>query len=93
MRDAAVQFEPKCGYDYFGNDLIAIIVYSLNDCMHACASWNWWKESSTPCVGVTFAAEMAPHILKDGGTCFLKKAIITNPSTGLTNVCSAILRS
>jgi hypothetical protein len=70
-----------CGVDNHGGDIVGIKLYSLDDCLKACASYNRF---STPggdsCLGVQFTAELGKY----DGTCFLKKKI--EPGTLSTGV-------
>lgn len=66
-------FTPQCGVDLNGDgvDILAIVSYSFEDCLMACASYNR-NSGTTDCVGVEFSADMA-NIASNFGTCWLKK--------------------
>ncbi|KAF5611200.1 uncharacterized protein FSUBG_2479 [Fusarium subglutinans] len=45
-------FTYTCGFDYPGNDIVALLAYTAFDCMHACAMYteiNNGKENTTHC--------------------------------------------
>ena len=66
------RFTPYCSADYNGvTDIGAIVVYSFNDCLTACASMNL-NAGKNVCVGVEFNADMKNIIPGNYGNCFLK---------------------
>jgi hypothetical protein len=64
-------FKPRCGADYPGNDMGAVIVYSFHDCLQACAAHNYFS-GKNECVAVEFNANMNFYIAEDFGNCWLK---------------------
>jgi hypothetical protein len=67
-------FSVKCGIDINGKevDIMAVVSYSLNDCLMACASYNR-NTGSTICKGVEFNADLTTVVPNYFGTCWLKK--------------------
>ncbi|KAL8784183.1 MAG: hypothetical protein Q9195_009151 [Heterodermia aff. obscurata] len=63
-------FRIRCGVDVTdGPDLLAILEYTVEDCIDACGNYN--SESST-CQAVTFNANLTSSIPGRDGNCFLK---------------------
>jgi len=65
-------FTVTCGEDFGpgGVDIIAVTVYTIEDCARACASYNLnWH--ATICKGATFNSYLA-EVQASYGTCFLK---------------------
>ncbi|KAF5685383.1 hypothetical protein FCIRC_3441 [Fusarium circinatum] len=57
-------FTYTCGFDYPGNDIVALLAYTAFDCMHACAMYteiNNGKENTTQCDSIVFNREMAKN--------------------------------
>ena len=50
---------------------MAVIAYSLHDCVQACASYNLYA-GVNGCIGGTFNSELAGSVARNYGTCFLK---------------------
>ncbi|KAI0970172.1 hypothetical protein F4678DRAFT_149100 [Xylaria arbuscula] len=69
-------FAPACGVDYSGSDFGAVVVYTLHDCLQACAAHNHFS-GEDECTALTFAANQTQYIPTDYGNCWLKKG---NPS-------------
>ncbi|KAI1294290.1 hypothetical protein F5Y03DRAFT_319404 [Xylaria venustula] len=65
-------FTPACGTDYSGSDFGAVIVYTLHDCLQACAAHNHFT-GQDECTAITFAANQTQYIPTDYGNCWLKK--------------------
>lgn len=65
-------FTPACGIDYSGSDFAAVIVYSFDDCLQACAAHNHFS-GEDECTFITFQANQTRYIPTDYGNCWLKK--------------------
>lgn len=67
-------FEAECGVDIRGEGvtMMTTVAYSFDDCMKACASYNYYAGSSA-CVGVAFSQDLS-LIETNYGTCWLKNA-------------------
>ncbi|KIW67585.1 hypothetical protein PV04_06823 [Phialophora macrospora] len=70
------QFQLNCNTNYAGNDIAFITAYRLEDCVGACENLNTLTtESTTPCMGVVFNANMHSLVPQNGGNCWLKSAM------------------
>jgi hypothetical protein len=73
-------FNFTCGDDLPGNDIAALIAYTLADCCTACSGYNI-QHKETICVALLFDANMsfaAAHSDPPGGyNCLLKGGIAT----------------
>jgi len=71
-------FSVRCGTDFAAWDTVAIIAYSLRDCMQACASYNRNadRRNGGPerCAAVVFNADLTAAVPNFYGTCFLKNS-------------------
>ena len=85
----AFDFDITCGLDWSsagGVDVVAVIVYSLRDCLQACASYNRNGDlrsgvsgggigtARERCVAVTFNSDLGESIPLNFGTCWLKNS-------------------
>ena len=67
------QFKPLCGINLFGSDMLGIYVYFFEDCLEACASFNFYWKGSATCYGVTYNFIVpSPRPQGGGGNCYLK---------------------
>jgi hypothetical protein len=67
-------FKIECNVDFLGAvTIMAVTVYSLGDCLRACASYNR-NSNSNGCIATEFGANMTFLEPNDFGTCFLKNA-------------------
>ncbi|KAI9747891.1 MAG: hypothetical protein M1835_001946 [Candelina submexicana] len=94
-------FEVRCGNDQRGGfpaannggiikDILPLTMYTFQDCMLACASWNAISRS-TVCRGVTFGVNMSKVWNEHHSNCWLKNA--TGPGTYQDDtVASALLQ-
>lgn len=88
LGERAFDFETTCGLDWAsvgGADVVAVIAYSLRDCMQACASYNRNGDlrsgvagggigtARERCVAVTFNSDL-DSISLNYGTCWLKNS-------------------
>ena len=74
-------FQVACNTDYSGKiDILAVTVYSIQDCLKACASYNR-NSNSTNCAAVSFGANLTAVVPANFGNCFLK----TGTGTSYTN--------
>ncbi|RYC62240.1 hypothetical protein CHU98_g3958 [Xylaria longipes] len=64
-------FTPACGIDYSGSDFGAVIAYSFQDCLQACAAHNHFS-GNDECMAITFKANQTSSVPKDYGNCWLK---------------------
>ncbi|KAI0444083.1 hypothetical protein F4803DRAFT_278786 [Xylaria telfairii] len=71
-------FTTACGIDYNGSDFAAVIAYSFDDCLQACAAHNHFSKEDE-CTFITFKANQTRYIPSDYGNCWLKKG---NPAAG-----------
>jgi hypothetical protein len=75
-------FKVECGVDFLGRvTIMAVTVYSLEDCLRACASYNR-NSNSKGCIAVEFGANMTFLEPNDFGTCFLKNGTGTVFNSG-----------
>jgi len=70
LKDSAT-YELQCNSNAYGVDAMAIVAYSLDDCVQACTTLNTFN-TITNCVGVNFWADMASSFYSSGGNCYLK---------------------
>ncbi|KAI3332493.1 hypothetical protein HD806DRAFT_480764 [Xylariaceae sp. AK1471] len=87
-------FTPSCGTDYSGSDFGAVIAYSFNDCLQACAAHNHFS-GKDECTALTFKANQTLEIPKDYGNCWLKTGTpkgnkVTDKTANLA--CGALLK-
>ncbi|KUJ20709.1 uncharacterized protein LY89DRAFT_779431 [Mollisia scopiformis] len=88
-------FTVTCGQDFSGPnhdiDILALVVYSLEDCAMACASYNLnWK--STICKAVRFNADLG-QVGINYGTCWLKNGTGTIESSNSDTSAGMILQT
>ncbi|KAF7533538.1 hypothetical protein G7054_g7011 [Neopestalotiopsis clavispora] len=83
LSESASTFEPTCGTNYYGADIVSVISYSFNDCLRGCASMNYFLGNTT-CAAVTFVANQTYQIPENYGNCFLKTGT-GRTDTGLGN--------
>ncbi|KAI9851398.1 MAG: hypothetical protein M1838_003749 [Thelocarpon superellum] len=79
-------FDLLCNTDYVGIDMFGVTVFTFQDCMNACASYNRYNGTDA-CVGVSYVPEWASYTVKPGGDCFLKSqlpAANSPPGNGLS---------
>lgn len=71
-------------------DLVAIVAYSVTDCINACVSMNNLVQAgnsdSPPCQSITFLPNMKDLVLTEWGNCFLKNATINDLTSAYDNV-------
>jgi hypothetical protein len=58
-------------------DIIALIAYSINDCMEMCVGYNRWNsyEPGERCAAVSFVADFRQWLSVFSGNCFLKSQV------------------
>ncbi|KAK4159310.1 hypothetical protein QBC43DRAFT_373922 [Cladorrhinum sp. PSN259] len=69
-------FQMNCGMDNAGFDIVNIMAYSFDDCMRACAMYNWFSRPQQ-CVGVQFWAPISSAKKAWDGNCFLKNGTMS----------------
>lgn len=95
-----VSFEVRCSNDQRGGfpaannagtikDILPLTMYTLEDCMLACASWNSISRTKV-CRGVTFGQRMSDQWEKNHSNCWLKNG--TGPGVYQDSVASALLQ-
>ncbi|KAH0423337.1 hypothetical protein CcaCcLH18_12251 [Colletotrichum camelliae] len=94
------RYDIECGVDNNGAgiDIIAVVSWSLDDCLRACSSFNANRESgSESCAGVQFHADIVDLVSRFSGNCFLKntegRAVTDTNSTNFNLHVSAMLYS
>ncbi|KAI1327979.1 hypothetical protein F5Y16DRAFT_370290 [Xylariaceae sp. FL0255] len=92
LDDDSWVFTPLCGVDYEGSDFGAVIVYSFNDCLEACAAHNHYS-GNTSCTALTFRANQTEEIPENYGNCWLKYGTPSPVSVGSNLVAGALLKS
>ncbi|KAI1268832.1 hypothetical protein F5Y18DRAFT_423062 [Xylariaceae sp. FL1019] len=85
-------FDLTCGTDFGGGDIGAVIVYSINDCMQACAAHNYFSNDNS-CQHVTFNANQTSEIPKDYGNCWLKTGEVEGQEGDSNLICGAAISS
>ena len=71
------EFDVFCESDLDGNDWMGVFVYSFEDCIEACASFNYHQTNNgtgNTCFGVAFAFDKHKDPQGLFGNCFLKDA-------------------
>ena len=70
-------FTVECGLDYAGNDMMGVYVYTFEDCIESCASYNARiiSQSQLKCARVSYDKTFE-HSLKVGN-CFWKASGLT----------------
>ncbi|KAF4838687.1 hypothetical protein CGCTS75_v000037 [Colletotrichum tropicale] len=93
-------YDLDCGVDNNGDgiDIIAVVSWSLEDCLRACSSFNANRKSrSESCAGVQFHADIVDLVSRFSGNCFLKniegRAVMDTNSTNFNSHVSAMLYS
>lgn len=81
-----------------GIDIVAVVSWSLEDCLRACSSFNANRKSgSESCAGVQFHADIFDLVSRFSGNCFLKytegRAVTDTNSTNFNLHVSAMLLS
>ena len=79
-------FHVSCNTSYHDHNILGVFVYSLEDCIEACASFNHFQSSNTTCLGLTFDLRRPQQGGK--GNCFLKDFRGMDP-TAMNGVSSA----
>ncbi|KAI0159561.1 hypothetical protein GGR57DRAFT_499888 [Xylariaceae sp. FL1272] len=85
-------FDLTCGTDFAGGDIGAVIVYSLNDCLQACAAHNFFSGDDS-CQHVTFNANQTFEVPKDYGNCWLKTGDVGSQQKKTDLICGAAISS
>lgn len=71
-------------------DIVAIVAYSVPDCISACTSMNEivkaGNSSSPPCQSITFVPNMQETVIGERGNCFLKNATINDLNSAYVNL-------
>ncbi|KAE9577150.1 hypothetical protein CGCF415_v001274 [Colletotrichum fructicola] len=93
-------YDLDCGVDNNGDgiDIIAVVSWSLEDCLRVCSSFNANRKSgSESCAGVQFHADIVDLVSRFSGNCFLKntegRAVTDTNSTNFNLHVSAMLYS
>ena len=86
--DNQTSFHVSCNTSYRNHNILGVFVYSFEDCIEACASFNHFQSSNTTCLGLTFDLRRPRQGGK--GNCYLKDFHGMNP-TALNGVSSAEL--
>ena len=86
----ATLFNVSCNTSFHDYNILGLFAYRFEDCMEACASFNYFQNSNTTCYGVTFNVNRPQEGGK--GNCFLKDKQGIN-STAINGVSSARLAS
>ncbi|KAL2062869.1 hypothetical protein VTL71DRAFT_5941 [Oculimacula yallundae] len=87
-------FDLVCGRDYPGsrNDIVALTVYSVDDCARACASYNR-NSGSKFCKGAAYRSDLTRNIPVNFGNCWLKNATSTpNDTKGKNDLVALVLQ-
>ena len=90
------EFNVFCESGLGGNLFLAVFVYFFEDCIEACASYNYYQTnngtetSSSTCFGVTFALDYHRDAQTAGGNCFLKGTSGVTTHRAYTNAASLI---
>ena len=65
-----------CGTNYPFSDMLGVYVFQFTDCMEACASWNKFRETTSPqCLAIVFDNEPYANSESSGmGNCWLKNS-------------------
>ncbi|KAI1365627.1 hypothetical protein F5Y08DRAFT_303675 [Xylaria arbuscula] len=71
LGDSSWIFTPTCDVDYHGNDFGAVVAYSLEDCLRACAAHNSFS-GEDECTTITFRTNQTYYIPSNYGNCWLK---------------------
>lgn len=71
-------YDLECGVDNNGSgiDIMAVVSYSLRDCLLACSSYTsreGAKQGIDPCAGVQYNVDMQDLVGSFSGNCFLKR--------------------
>ncbi|CZR61210.1 uncharacterized protein PAC_11106 [Phialocephala subalpina] len=86
-------FTVTCGRDFVAinhvTDILAITVYSIDDCAKACASYNR-NLGSVGCVAATFNADLS-QVPLNFGTCWLKNGTGTVTSSSSNTLAGLLL--
>jgi hypothetical protein len=64
-------FKPYCGWDNSGHDLVHLVMYSFQDCLDACVSYNNIAGGDS-CVISQFNSWMGVSVRNFSANCFLK---------------------
>lgn len=62
----------SCHLDEYTGDLGAILAYTYQDCIEACAAMNKWQGEERVCSRVQFSSLVAEKMAEDWGNCWLK---------------------
>ncbi|KAK5655505.1 hypothetical protein OQA88_5776 [Cercophora sp. LCS_1] len=85
----------SCGTDYAANDTVALVMYTLTDCLKACSSYNMnldlFRPGTKKCLGVTFNKNLENSVRVDFGTCWLKDTVADPKSRSQTDLVGAQL--
>ncbi|KAF2009715.1 hypothetical protein BU24DRAFT_81275 [Aaosphaeria arxii CBS 175.79] len=55
-----------------GNDVMAVIAFSVEGCLEACMSYNTWKQTDKECVRAVYARDLKKAFEKNFANCWLK---------------------
>jgi len=86
------RFRPRCGTNYPGQDIGAVIVYSFHDCLQACAAHNFFT-GKDECVAVHFDSIQTRAIPSNFGNCWIKRTGTQASPGGANDNCGATLVS
>lgn len=86
--------EAGAGGDGTVSDILYTIVYTFEDCMNECVSYNSeLEDGGTKCEAVTYNSNLTSIVAigKQGGNCFLKNRKGEDKQGSLTSACAAIV--
>ncbi|CZS89596.1 uncharacterized protein RCO7_02513 [Rhynchosporium graminicola] len=85
-------FNLVCGRDFPGakNDIVALTVYSVDDCARACASMNR-NSGNKICKGAAYKSDLTLNVPVNYGNCWLKNTTSTPSDTKGKNDLVALL--
>ncbi|KAK8091718.1 hypothetical protein PG997_002079 [Apiospora hydei] len=80
--DYEASFNLACGLDKPGRgfDLFSATIYTYNDCMRLCVSYNRASHTKN-CQGVSFGADLSDNVVRVYANCFLKNSTSDMTST------------
>ena len=90
------EFDVFCESDLGGTDWMGVYVYSFEDCIQACASFNFHQTNNgtaNTCFGVAFAWDHYKSAPGFTGNCFLKDESGMTPTHKAHTSAASLIRS